>query len=448
MLLTILAYLMIIVFMIVIMKKWLSPLVSLIMVPLVFSIVAFLLGASHTIDLGKMVTSGLETTWSTGVMLIFAILYFSIMLDAGLFEPITRGMIKLAKGDPMKILMATAIVSAAVSFNGDGTTTTLIVTAAFIPIYKKLDMKLMNLAVLLILENTIMNLLPWGGPTARAMAVLKVDASILGYLLPGMIIAALYVIFVVAVSMGKKERLRLGSKELTQDEIENLMGEADSEIIDLQRPKLFAVNGVLTLAMLAWLVASSFIEQIAVPPTFLFIIGTILALMINYPNTKLQSERISAHGGDALSVVVLIFAAGVFMGIFTGSGMANAISTNLISIIPKSAAGFWGIIVSFISAPGTFFLSNDGFYFGIMPVLAKAGFSFGFTPMQMAIASLMGQAFHLLSPLVAFIYLLLRITGIDMGEWQKESAKWAIPIFVIFIVCGVVFGKMPVYIPQ
>ncbi|MFV0555930.1 MAG: CitMHS family transporter [Lactovum sp.] len=448
MLLTILAYLMIIVFMIVIMKKWLSPLVSLVMVPMVFAIVAFLLGASDTINLGKMVTNGLDTTWSTGVMLIFAILYFSIMLDAGLFDPITKAMIRMAKGDPMKILIATAIVAASVSFNGDGTTTTLIVTAAFIPIYKKLNMKLMNLGVLLILQNTIMNLLPWGGPTARAMAVMEVDASILSYLLPGMVISVLYVIFVVAVYMGKKERARLGVKEMTTQEIDAMMVIEDKEVLDLQRPKYFIFNGLLTLSMLIWLITSSFVEAVAVSPTFIFIIGTMIALMVNYPRIKDQSARIEAHGGDVISVVVLIFAAGVFMGLFTGSGMADAISKSLIDLIPESAAGYWAVIVSLISAPGTFFLSNDGFYFGIMPVLAEAGYAFGFSPMNMAIASLMGQAFHLISPLVAFIYLLLRITGLDMGEWQRETFKWAVPVFLIFIISGLVLGYMPLYIPQ
>ncbi|MGV7507498.1 SLC13 family permease, partial [Mycobacterium kansasii] len=67
------------------------------------------------------------------------------MLDAGLFDPITARMIKIAKGDPMKVLMATAIVAMAVSLNGDGTTTTLICCSAFIPIYKKLNMNMMNL---------------------------------------------------------------------------------------------------------------------------------------------------------------------------------------------------------------------------------------------------------------------------------------------------------------
>lgn len=184
------------------------------------------------------------------------------------------------------------------------------------------------------------------------------------------------------------------------------------------------------------------------PPLMLFLVGTCIALMVNYPALKDQSSRIGANGGDAVQVVILVFAAGVFMGLFQGSGMATALAESFATIIPKQLAGFWGIIIALISAPGTFFISNDGFYFGVLPVLAEAGRSYGFTNMQMALASLMGQAFHLLSPLVAFIYLLLRLTGLDMGAWQKESAKYALGIFVIFLVTIVLFGQMPLYIPQ
>ena len=83
-----------------------------------------------------------------------------------------------------------------------------------------------------------------------------------------------------------------------------------------------------------------------------------------------------------------------------------------------------------------------------MPVLAQAGAQYGFDNVSMALASLMGQAFHLLSPLVAFIYLLLRLTGLDMGEWQKESAKYATVVFIIFVVTIILLGHMPVFIPQ
>ena len=312
----------------------------------------------------------------------------------------------------------------------------------------------MNLGVLIILQNTIMNLLPWGGPTARAMAVLDVGADILSYLIPGMILSLLYVIFFVARRMGKKERERLGVTELTDAEIDEMVTVTDPETLEIRRPQNFAFNGILTIILIAWLVLSSFADQLglpgwfAQPPLLLFLIGTCIALIVNYPKLKDQSARIGANGGDAVQVVILVFAAGVFMGLFQGSGMATALAESFTQIIPKQLGGFWGLVIALISAPGTFFLSNDGFYFGVMPVLAEAGRSYGFDNMSMALASLMGQAFHLLSPLVAFIYLLLRLTGLDMGKWQKEAGKYALGIFVIFVVTIILLGHMPLYIPQ
>lgn len=235
---------------------------------------------------------------------------------------------------------------------------------------------------------------------------------------------------------------------MTADEIEEMTTVTDPETLQIRRPKNFLFNGILTIGLIAWLVASSFIDSIALPPLLLFLVGTCIALMVNYPVLKDQSSRIGANGGDAVQVVILVFAAGVFMGLFQGSGMAEALANSFTHIIPKELAGFWGLVIALISAPGTFFISNDGFYFGVLPVLAEAGRAYGFTNMQMALASLMGQAFHLLSPLVAFIYLLLRLTGLDMGQWQKESAKYALGIFVIFIVTIVLLGHMPLYIPQ
>ena len=174
---------------------------------------------------------------------------------------------------------------------------------------------------------------------------------------------------------------------------------------------------------------------------------------MNYPNLKDQSARIGDNGGDAVQVVILIFGAGIFMGLFQGDSelglsMSDAVAQSLITIIPQQLAGFWGLIVCLISAPGTFFISNDGFYFGVMPAIAEAGYAYGFTGLQMALASLMGQAFHLLSPLTAFIYLLLRLTGQDLGEWQRAAGKWAACIFVIFVVTIMATGAIPLYIPQ
>lgn len=460
MVITVAAYVMMAIFMYIIMKKKMSPFTALVLIPLIFAIILVATGQVQDVNIGTLIRQGLfgnnskdkltamKGTAETGVMLLFAILYFSTMLDAGLFDPITNKMIRFAKGDPMKVLMATSIVAAAVSLNGDGTTTTLICCSAFVPIYKKLDMKLMNLGVLVILQNTIMNLLPWGGPTARAMSVLGVEADILGYLAPGMILSVLYVIFVVARSMGKKERARLGIQELTDAELDELTTITDPEVLEKRRPQNFVINAIMTIVLIGWLVAGSFIDAIEVKPVVLFLVGTGLALMINYPDLKAQAKRIGDNAGDAVQVVLLVFAAGVFMGLFQGTGMATALTNSIVQIIPQQLAGFWSLIIAIISVPGTFFLTNDGFYYGVLIPFAEIGRQYGFTDMQMALASLMGQAFHLLSPLVAFIYLLLRLTGLDMGEWQKESAKYAAVIFVIFVVTIVLMGHMPLYLAQ
>lgn len=457
---TIIAWAMIIVFLALVMTKKMQPFTALLLVPLAFTLLGAFLGqytdlvaaangvgaASVTLwdqikIIGDWTVAGVGQTANTGIMLLFAILYFAIMLNAGLFDPVTRAMIRFAKGDPVKVLLGTAIVAACVSLNGDGTTTTLICCTAFIPIYKKLNLKMMNLGVLVILMNTIMNLLPWGGPTARVISVLQgqpgVDEqTILRALIPGMVLSVIYMLG-VAVFLGMRERKRVGIQHLSNEELAALMAPESEEDAALKRPKNVWINAIMTIAIVVMLVLGTF------PSMFLFLVGTGLALMINYKTIKEQKARISDNAGDALQVVILVFAAGIFMGLFTNSGMSDALASSLISLIPPQLGRFWGLIMAIVSAPGTFLLSNDAFYYGVLPVFAEAGYSYGFTALEIGTASLLGQAFHLLSPLVAFIYLLLNLTGLDMGEWQRESAKWAVGIFVIFILTAAVTGVVP-----
>lgn len=455
--LAIIAWLMVIVFMTLIMRKKLSPFTALIIVPLVFTLIGSLMGLypdqaaelvgrndiwGQVLVLGEWVKAGVTKVAPTGVMLLFAIMFFAIMLNAGVFDPITRKMIQFAKGDPVRILFATAVVAAAVSLNGDGTTTTLITCTAFVPIYDKLKMNKMNLAVVTVLMNTIMNLLPWGGPTARVISVLPElqgqDGAVLAALAPGMIVSVIYMLG-VSIYLGRKERARLGVQTLTQSDIQQLTAPASEEEAALKRPHLFWFNIILTVVLIALLMTQTF------PSIFIFMVGTVIALMVNYPNLKDEKGRIQDNAGDALQVVILVFAAGAFTGLFEGSGMAVALAESLTQIIPDSLGRFWGLVTAFLSAPGTFFLSNDAFYYGVLPVLNQVGVQYGFTAMELGVASLLGQAFHLLSPLVAFIYLLLNLTGQDLGEWQKTSGKWALGIFIIFIVVAGVTGNVPFY---
>jgi CitMHS family citrate-Mg2+:H+ or citrate-Ca2+:H+ symporter len=430
--LTLLGYGIVITFMVLIMMKKMTAFASLITIPVIFALIG-----GMAPKLGAYALTGIKGVTTTATMLLFAILFFGIMINVGLFDPLVKFIVKIVKGDPLKVLVGTAILAAVVSFDGDGTTTTMIVTSALLPVYKKLKIKPLYLATVIIMQNSVMNLLPWGGPTARIMAALKLEGSaILAPLVPGMVLGVIWGI-VVAYLIGLKERKRLGIIKIDEASLGEMAATMDDEEAALRRPKLIWVNLALTVLVMYFLIAGK------LPSAVIFELAVALALIINYPKLKTQRELIERHAGNAIQVVVMVLAAGIFMGILTESGMANAIALNLASIVPKSFGSHWALVTAVISIPGTFFLSNDAFYFGVLPVLAQTGAAYGFTPLQIGIASTMGQAFHLLSPLVAFIYLLLQITEVDMGEWQRYVAKWSIGTFILFVLAAAVTGVMP-----
>lgn len=441
---TILAYGMIIAFLALIMSKKVSPMSGLTLVPLTIAVIGciFSLFPQKTTltDVSEMMIKGIQSTAQTSIMLLFAILYFSLMLDVGLFDPLIKLLIEKSNGNPLKILMTTALVTALVSLDGDGTTTTLICCTAFLPIYRKLKMNVMNFAVILISMNTIWNLLPWGGPTARVVAMSGVDdQTLLRGIFPGMAIATIY-IFIVTYFMGKKECARLGVHPMDPQEIAAITAQ-DEDAVALKRPKLVWFNFILTFVLMVLLV-SGLVSSIV-----LFMVGFVLALLVNYHTVEEQKKRVAANAGDALQTCAVFMSAGVFMGIFTGSGMSDALAQSLIAAIPAGVGRSWSLVMAVSSGLGSFLIANDAYYYGVFPVLAQAGYQYGWTAGQIGVASLMGQAFHQISPLVAFIYLLLNKTQLDMGEWQKKSVKVLAGIFVIYIMVTALLGIVPLYKP-
>ena len=429
-----LGFAMIIVFMALIMAKKLSPFTSLILVP-----VAFGLLAGYGWDTLGYAMDGIKSVASTFAMMTFAILYFGVMLTAGMFDPMVNHVVAWCKGDPLKVLVGTAILAAFVSLDGDGTTTVMICCTAMIPIYNRLKIKKIYLATLIILQNCIMNLIPWGGPTARVMSVMKLDAGeILAPLVPGMVLSAIYVVG-VSYYLGLKERKRLGVAKAAASEAHKV--EVSPEEQEWKRPKLIFFNLALTAAVIVSLIMGLASSAI------LFGVGTAIALVVNYPDQKIQRKVISSLAPDMINVVMMVLGAGVLMGILNGpedAGMSNAIAQFLVSVIPESLGRYFAVIIAVISAPGTYLLNNDAFYYGVLPPLAATAEAYGFTSLQIGFAALMGQAFHFLSPLVPFIYLLMGQTEITLAQYQGYIFRWCVGIFVIFMVMGLALGYLPV----
>ena len=430
--LTFLGFAMVITFMFLIMTKRLSALIALIIIPILFA-----LFGGFAPKIGPMMLEGITKLAPTGVMLMFAILYFALMIDSGLFDPAVRKILKLVKGDPLKVSVGTAVLALVVSLDGDGATTYMICVAAMLPLYSRIGMSPRIMAGLIILAGGVMNMTPWGGPTARAASALHVDPSdIFVPMIPAMA-AGVVAILIIAYFYGKRERARLGELHLIGDEMDHSEISV-SQFPDARRPKLIWFNGLLTLVLMCTLIAG------LLPPV-LFMVAFSIAMIVNYPCLQMQKDRVAAHAGSVLSVVSLIFAAGIFTGILSGTGMVDAMSKSLLAVIPDFLGPYLAVITALVSMPFTFFMSNDAFYYGVLPVLSEAASHYGITAVEMARASIVGQPVHLLSPLVPSTYLLVALAGIEFGDHQRFTLKWAVLVCMCILVAALLLGTFPLF---
>lgn len=424
--LALLGFIMIIVFMVLIMTRKMSALIALIIVPTVFA----LIGGFYA-GLGKYMLEGIETVAPTGIMLTFAILYFGVMIDAGLFEPVINQIIKIVKGDPVKIAIGTVILASLVALDGDGTTTFIITVTAMMPLYKKIGMSLYVLSTLALLSIGVMNMLPWGGPTARAISALHLSTEdVFIPIMPAMAAGILFA-FVVAYILGKRSKRHITTA--TDIDIEDVKKEESL----LKRPKMLIPNAFLTVSLIVCLV----MELLPIPALFMVWFG--VAILINYPNLSIQNSVVKKHAGDVLAVISLVFASGIFTGIMDGTKMVDEMATALVHIIPDAMGNHFALITAILSGPFTYFMANDPFYYGILPILAESAEQFGISKVAMARASVLGQPLHVLSPLYAAGYLLVGMLDIEYGTNQRIVIKWAIgsSLFMILIAC--LFGIIP-----
>ncbi|EIT84759.1 citrate/H+ symporter, CitMHS family protein [Fictibacillus macauensis ZFHKF-1] len=425
--LALLGFLLILTFMILILTKRLTAIVALIIVPVIFGLIG-----GFTTELGPMALEGIKSVAPTGIMILFAILYFGILIDAGVFDSVIALILRIVKGDPVKITLGTAILALFISLDGDGTTTYMITISAMLPLYKRIGMRPLLLAGIAVSASGVMNLLPWGGPTARAMTALHLEMSdIFTPVIPAMIGGILFVLF-MAYTLGKKERKRIGVIPIEGDSTPFLSAALQSN--SLKRPQLLVPNVTITLLLLVALIMEW------LPPTVLFMVGFAVVITLNYPNRSTQKERVAQYADNALSVVSMVFAAGIFTGILSGTKMIDEIASVIISNVPAGAGSHFALITAILSAPLTFFMSNDAFYYGVLPLLAKAGAGFGIDPAMIGRASLLGLPVHLLSPLVPSTYLLVGMVGEEFGDLQRTFLKWACGSTLVMIIVASVFA--------
>lgn len=414
------------------------PALAFIGVSCVSALILVLTGTFTVKEVGDFIKAGVADVHSTAALFIFSVLFFGIMTDAGMFDSIINALMKKVGHNVVGVAIMTCIIAIIGHLDGGGASTFLITIPAMLPIYKKLKMRPTTLLLICVTAMGVMNLLPWGGPTMRAASVLGIEANVLWMRILPMQAVGIVIALFTAFFWGMMEKKRgAGIDSTLEMEDYDMLEESasTSELGDLARPKLLFFNIGLTLLVIYCLVF------LKVPSYLTFMVGCVIALLVNYPGAKLQNKIIKSHSGPALMMASTILAAGVFLGVLEQSEIMNHMANILASFIPQSMGRFMPLIIGVLSVPLTMLFCTDSYFYGLLPVLISVGNSFGVDPVHTAIAMVVCRnCATFISPVVPATFLGVGLAGVEIKDHIKNSFLWIWGVSLVCLVAGVVLG--------
>ena len=300
--LSIVGFLVVIAIIVSIMTKKLSTMVALSVIPLIGAI---LVGQFASIP--AFLVAGVSKVAVNGVMFFFAILFFGSMMTAGAFDPIVNFIIKCCRGNPLYVCIGTYVLSIVGHLDGSATTTVLLVCGAMVPIYRRMNMRLRNLAAILAMGAGLMNISPWGGPTLRAATVMEMDLTefFQPMLIPILITIAVGLVPVVLIGLSETKRLKAEGFDYAAVTVETQAQELSDEARALLRPRLVIPNLILIVLVVGLMISG------ILSPAAAFLTGTALTWLLNYRKMEDQQKIMRLHGANAVFVVSALYGAGV-----------------------------------------------------------------------------------------------------------------------------------------
>lgn len=385
--------------------------------------------------------SGINKVSKVAAMFLFAILFFSLMKDLHIFDPLIRLMVKMTRGNVIIVCVMTTLIAGLVHLDGSGAATFLIIIPALLPLYRQLGMSPYLMLLLMCASMGIMNMVPWGGPLGRASAVTGIDAATLWQSLIPVQIIGMAGAAVFAALMGVREKRRIAAaaaKGTTPYMMDSLLP-ANEQMADISeqthKPKKPWINGGLILASVICLAFG----LLSAP--YVFMIALSIALLVNFPNPKDQMKVLSQHAPQALGMVAIILAAGAFLGILSEGGMLKSIAEDLTAILPTEWVSKIHIFVGILGVPMDIFTSTDAYYFALLPIIQQIAETAGVDPSSVVYAMAIGNnAGTFVSPFSPAAWLAMGLAGIDMGRHLRYSFGW-IWLFSFFtLAIGAVLG--------
>lgn len=408
-----------------------APAVVFILLPI---IVGFVVGFTP-MEMSDYIKEGVSSVSTTAILFVFAVLFFGVMNDVGVFDRIVNGVLKLVGTNILLLMLATVLIALIGHLDGSGATTLLITIPPLLPIYKKMKVRPIILLSITCLTMGVMNIVPWGGPCGRTAAALEVGTSdIWKYCIPAQVVGIL-LICGLCFLFARMEKKRGAGYTVSETEA---AGEASETVNELHRPKLFWFNVALIVCVVLMLTLTS------IPTHVTFMIAMSIALMVNYPSQKMQMDRVKAHATDALTMAFTALASGVLIGIMGKSPMLDAMTQMVLSAMPESMAPHLHILFAALNSPLSMVIHGDALTYGILPIVNQIVSGYGIPAAAVGAAFLItfGPAIYIM-PMTAATYMGLGLAEVELKDHIAFSYKWAFVLAIAELAFVVITGIIP-----
>lgn len=385
------------------------------------------------------VDTGANSVLSTVLLFTFAIVYFNILSDAGMFDVIVGAVIKRMGNSVTAILLMTCFLAFISHLDGSGATTMLITIPTMLPLYKKMNVSPIILLGYVGLWSGVENMLPWTSALARVSASTGVDPYELWNALIPVQVVGFIILIISCFVLGKILKKRgCGMSDEEFLAIKSGMGKKEDPVLKVSNTVLYidmAITVLLVISMLLGWVNTSVAFMIAIS----------FALLLNCRGgAKEMTAQIRKHGSTALNMVMILFSIGMFVGVMTDTGMMDAMTQTLISLVPEAMSSHLTFIIALFSVPLSMAVGSDSLYMIMAPIFGNMAVAFGGTMMGAAGACVIGACIAANLCLVAPTpYLALGLAGVEM----KDNLKYIfIPTWILGIIlaiAGAIAGVFP-----
>ena len=406
------------------------------MVPfVVVPIIAGVLCGFSLPEVLNFAAQGVQGTFNSVLLCIFAVLYFSVLSETGMFDILVNKLVGITKGNIFIVMIVTVIVAFIGHLDGAYNTTYLIAIPALAPLYRKLNLDRRCLVLLVSLAAAPMTAMAWGQPAKMTVYDETIDPVVMASSLYPIVAIMLAAALLVAVGFGfyysKKNAVELS--QLRQSFNDNPNPKVDFSNNPNARPKLFWVNFALFIFSLL-----CFMFMTTVKTYVLFMVFSCAALLINYHTQAEQSQIVRKHSAVMLAPAILFLGIGVMVGVLNGTGMVTQMVDAVLSIVPASMARWTHVLYAIIILPLEIFIPYQAFQ-SMNPLLLGIGAGVGLSSYQVLTCQCISYL-NPCSPLVAAANLACELAEVDIIKQVKFSVVFCLAFNTLGVLLCVLFG--------